>query len=90
MVKRLKESNGYPDNNFTEQEYFDYIELAKEKLEKFLYRLDELAQKEISINDRGDYNSILRAEDEDDLRRRSALLGAIENLVYIQSLYDRR
>ena len=89
MVNRiaLKERNGYPDNNFTEEEYFTYIQEAKRDLRNFLNDLDYMAEKEITTNDRGDYNSILTAEDEEDLFRRSALLHNLRNLIELKQYY---
>lgn len=87
MIRRLNEVNGYPDNNFTEEEYFDHIQDAKRHLKKFLQELDLMAEKEITMNNRGDYNSILTAEDESDLLRRSALLHNIYKLLDLRQFY---
>lgn len=88
MIKLIKEINGYPDNNFTEEEYLQRVRFAKEQLEKFLQNLDNFAEKELTINDRNGYNSILAAEDEEDLLKRSALLGSINRLLEISSYYN--
>lgn len=92
MVKKaLKmEANGYPDNNFTEDEYMNFIQDYKEKAQNILNDLDNIAQKELEINNHGDYNSILTAEDEEDLFKRDALLSALKNLDYICDLIKRR
>ena len=92
MVRRLrlKESNGYSDNNFTKEEYFDHIKDAKRQLEKFLQAFESMAEKEFTINDHGDYHSILAADDESDLIRRSALLGSVRDLKELYNYYSNR
>lgn len=86
----LKESNGYSDNNFTEEEYFDHIKDAKRHLEKFLQAFDSMAEKEFTINDYGDYHSILAAEDESELIGRSALLGSVRDLTKLYNYYSNK
>lgn len=79
-----------PDNNFTEEEYFDHIKDAKRQLEKFLQAFDSMAEKEFNINDYGDYHSILAAVDESELIGRSALLGSVRDLTKLYNYYLNR
>ena len=81
MKLYVNEKNGYPDNNFTENEYMSYIKDIKKQLVNAVNNLDRLAAKQLEINEHGDYNSILRAEDEEDLFRRCALLGSARNFL---------
>ena len=87
MIKKLNERNGYPDNNFTEEEYYSYIESAKRDLQRVLKSFDSLADTEIAINNRKYYNSILTAENEKELRKKSALLSSIDNLMHLYHYY---
>lgn len=92
MVKKLviTERNGYPDNNFTLEEYMSYVEDYKKKLKDIVNNFDNIAKKQIENNEHGDYNSILRAEDEEDLFRRCALLSSAQNLVEMCDLIMNR
>ena len=85
MVKKLviTERNGYPDNNFTLEEYMSYIEDYKKKLKDIVNDFDNIARKQIKNNEHadGDYNAILSAVDEKDLFRRCALLHSARNLI---------
>lgn len=90
MKLHIKEKNGYPDNNFTEDEYMSYIKDIKKQLVNAVNNLDRLAAKQLEINERGDYNSILRAEDEEDLFKRCALLGSARNFLDMCELVRNR
>ena len=90
MKLHIKEKNGYPDNNYTKEEYMAYINDYKKKLSNILKNLDKIAEKELEINDRGDYSSILAAENEEDLFKRDALLHCLKNVEYICGLIMER
>jgi len=90
MVKKLYEKNGYPDNTFTEEDYLQYVDSYKSFLDKFSRNLYNYAETELKINDRGDYSSILAAEDEEDLFRRSALLNLLSRIEEFCGYYDNR
>lgn len=90
MKLYINEKNGYPDNNFTEEEYMSYIKDIKKQLVNAVNNFDRLAAKQLEINERGDYNSILRAEDEEDLFRRCALLHSAANFLDICDIIQKR
>jgi len=90
MKLYIKEKNGYPDNNFTEDEYMSYIKDMKKQLVNAVNNLDRLAAKQLEINERGDYNSILAAEDEKDLYKRCALLNSGKNFLEMCNLIENR
>lgn len=90
MKLYIKEKNGYPDNNFTEDEYMSYIKDMKKQLVNVVNNLDRLAAKQLEINERGDYNSILAAEDKKDLYKRCALLNSGENFLEMCNLIENR
>jgi hypothetical protein len=92
MVKKLiiSERNGYPDNNFTEEEYMSYVKEYKKKLQNIVNDFDNIGKKQIEINEHGDYNSILAATDKEDLFRRCALLGSAQNLVEMCELIKKK
>lgn len=90
MKLYIKEKNGYPDNNFTEDEYMSYIKDMKKQLVNVVNNLDRLAAKQLEINERGDYNSILAAEDKKDLYKRCALLNSGKNFLEMCNLIENR
>lgn len=90
MKLYVNEKNGYPDNNFTEDEYMSYIKDIKKQLVNAVNNFERLAAKQLEINERGDYNSILTAEDEEELFKRCALLGSARNFLDICELVRNR
>lgn len=90
MKLYVSEKNGYPDNNFTEDEYMSYIKDIKKRLVDAVNNFERLAAKQLEINERGDYNSILTAEDEEDLFRRCALLHSARNFLDMCELVKNR
>ena len=86
----VHEKNGYPDNNFTETEYMTYIKDIKKKLQSTVNDLENIAKKQLEINERGDYNSILTAEDKDQLFKRCAILHSASNFLDMCKLIQNR
>ena len=84
------EKNGYPDNNFTEKEYMAYIKDIKKELQSAVNDLENIAKKQLEINERGDYNSILTAEDKDQLFKRCAILHSASNFLDMCNLIKNR
>lgn len=90
MKLYVNEKNGYPDNNFTEDEYMSYIKDIKKQLVNAVNNFERLAAKQLEINERGDYNSILTAEDEEELFKRCALIHSANNFLYICDIIQKR
>ena len=90
MKLYIKEKNGYPDNNFTKDEYLSMIKDLKTEMLNAVRKLDTLGKKQLQINEHGDYNSILTAEDEKDLYKRCALLNSGKNFLEMCELIENR
>ena len=90
MKLYVNEKNGYPDNNFTEDEYLSMIKNLKTEMLNAVRKLDTLGKKQLEINERGDYNSILAARNEEDLYKRCALLNSGRNFLEMCDLVENR
>ena len=67
-----------------------YIKDIKKQLINTVNNFERLAAKQLEINERGDYNSILTAEDEEELFRRCALIHSANNFLDICNLIQTR